>query len=434
MNLHNFIANRKPDAIYLQTEKAAYTYAELLSFVTNFEKQFLTDANEVIALKIKNQALLAFCSWACLIHRKSFVLLPFHIDSNLEEHLLEEASCNVLISSKENLSTSFGVGDFTSQRIKEQTVKKEEPHVSKIGFLSSGTTGKPKLIWNTSQQFSTSLTTTHEHDFMPYTKAQNVLITPFLTHSYGFSALLEYTQGKSTIYIPSEATFAGIFRLMAKKEIQAQVTAIEAVPYFYKQLLVFQKKIHFSNLKHIGFGGDFVHDSLLQSLWNVYKNVSFSIRYGVSEIPSVIGLNTFSRLEDNTNSYEIHPRYTVTTENEIVVSNNYNATQIATGDIGFIEEGRLFVIDRKASFLKVKGYKVSPNYIEKVCMDSGMIQEVHVLTKNDVLIAEIIPLANFDKVCLKNYLRSQLPNYAVPDKIRAVETIERTQTGKIIRP
>ncbi|EDP95410.1 class I adenylate-forming enzyme family protein [Kordia algicida OT-1] len=433
MNLHNFIANRKPDAVYLQTEKAAYTYAELFSFVNDFEKEFLSDANEIFALKVKDQALLVFCSWACMIHRKSFVLLPFDIDRNLEERLLTEASCNVLISSKENLSTSFGIGNLTSKRIKSAIVKKEESQISKIGFLSSGTTGKPKLIWNTSQQFGTSLTTTYEHDFMPYTKAQKVLITPFLTHSYGFSALLEYTQGKSTILIPSEASFAGIFRLMGKKEIQAQVTAIEAVPYFYKQLIVFQKKIHFSNLKHIGFGGDFVHDSLLQSLCNAYEDISFSVRYGVSEIPSVIGLNMFTRLEDNTNSYEIHPRYTVTTADEIVVSNNYNATQIATGDIGFMEDERLFVIDRKASFLKVKGYKVSPNFIEKVFIDSGMIQEVHVLTKNDTLIAKLIPLENYDKVGLKNYLRSQLPNYAIPDKIMIVETIERTQTGKIIR-
>jgi acyl-coenzyme A synthetase/AMP-(fatty) acid ligase len=437
MLLYNFLANRKHDAIYLKTEKAAYTYAELFSFVHDFEKIFLKDTNEIIALKIKDQALLVFCSWACIMHQKSFVLLPFQIDSNLEESLLTEASCNLLITSKEKLSESFGVEDLTSQHIKEKTEEKEQPYISKVGFISSGTTGKPKLIWNTSQQLGTSLETTREHEFMPYTKAQHVLISPFLTHSYGFSALLEYTQGNSTILIPSEASFAGIFRLMAKKKIQSQITAIEGVPYFYKQLLVFKKKIHFSNLKHIGFGGDFVHDSLLKSLREVYQNVSFSVRYGISEIPSVIGLNRFTSLENNTNSYALLPLYAIQiateNDNEILVNYTDDSTQIATGDIGSLENNQLIIIDRKASFLKVKGYRILPNYIEKTILASEMIQEVQVFAKNDSLTAHIIPHKNYQKTELINYLRSKLPNYALPNSIKEVETIERTSTGKIRR-
>lgn len=433
MLLYNFLANRKPDAIYLQTDKAAYTYAEWFSFVNDFEKQFLANTNEIIALKIKDQALLAFCNWSCIIHRKTFVLLPFEIDRNLEESLLLEASCTLVITPKEHVSSAFTVNDLTSYRIKEQTATAEQPNLAKIGFVSSGTTGIPKLIWNTHQQIGVSLESIRMNDCMPYCNDQHVLISPFLTHSYGFSALLEYTQGNSTIYIPSEATFAGIFRLMAKKEVQSKITAIEGVPYFYKQLLVFKKKIHFSNLKHIGFGGDFVHDSLLKSLREVYLDVSFSVRYGVSEIPSVIGLNTFTRLEDNTNSYTILPIYNIDSTDEIMIQNMYDTTEIATGDIGFMETGRLCIVDRKASFLKVKGYKVSPNHIEKVCLDAEMIQDVQVFTKNDALIAHIIPLENYDKVALKNYLRSHLPTYALPDSIKEVKTIERTNTGKIIR-
>ncbi|QHI38915.1 2-succinylbenzoate--CoA ligase [Kordia antarctica] len=436
MNLYKLLANRKPTETYLQTESASYTFAELFVFVKDFEKQFLAKNDEVIALKIKNQALLVFCIWACIKHQKSFVLLPFQIDTTLEKSLLIDASCSFVISTKEEkVSSKFSVNDLTLSQLKNQSENHQTKtkKVPSIGFISSGTTGKPKLIWNTFLQFEKSLEAIRKHDFMPYCENQQVMISPFLTHSYGFSALLEYTHQNSTLVIPSEATFSSIFRLITNKKIKTIVTAIEGVPYFYKQLLVFKKKVHFSNLKHIGFGGDFVHETVLKSLHEIYNTVSFSIRYGISEIPSVIGLNRFESLDKNTNTYSILPVYSINITDEILVNSIDDSTKIATGDIGVLVNEKLKIIDRKASFLKVKGYKISPSYIEKVILDSEMIQEVQVLAKNDTLIANIIPLSNYKKTELINFLQQNLPNYSLPDFINEVKSLVRTATGKISR-
>lgn len=436
MLLYNFLTNKKPTETYVQTENASYTFAELFAFVDEFEKKFLIENNEIIALKIQNQALLVFCIWACIKHKKSFVLLPFQIDATLEESLLREASCSFVISTKEEkIDDVFSVEDLTSHQLKNQSENHQTDikKVAKIGFISSGTTGKPKLIWNTFEQFEKSLEAIRSHDFMPYCKNQQVLISPFLTHSYGFSALLEYTLGNSTLVIPSEATFNNVLRLITNKKIQSKITAIEGVPYFYKQLLVFKSKIHFQNLKHIGFGGDFVHETLLKSLREIYNTVSFSIRYGISEIPSVIGLNRFENLNKNTNTYTILPIYSIKITDEILMNYVDDSTQIATGDIGVLENNELIIIDRKASFLKVKGYKISPSYIEKVILDSEMIQEVQVVTKNDSLIANVIPLSNYKKNELIHFLQQHLPNYSLPDTINEVKLLVRTTTGKISR-
>lgn len=436
MNLFDLLANKESDAIYLQTEKAVYPFAELFAFVEDFEKQFLIENDQIIAFKIKNQALLVFCIWACIKHKKSFVLLPFQTETTLEESLLQEASCNFVISNKEEkIPSTFSIHDLTSYQIKNESENHQTniKETTAIGFISSGTTGKPKLIWNTYSQFEKSLESIHTNDFMPYCKEQQVLISPFLTHSYGFSALLEYTLGNSTIFIPSEASFAGIFSLITSRKIQSLVTAIEGVPYFYKQLLVLEKKIHFSNLKHIGFGGDFVHETLLKSLHQIYEDISFSVRYGISEIPSVIGLNRFNNLNENTNTYSILPEYSMKINAEIIVQHTDDSTQIATGDIGFLKNGQLTIVGRKAAFLKVKGYKISPNYIEKIILDSEMIQEVQVFSTNDRLIANVIPLSNYDKNNLIRCLQRNLPYYFMPDSIKEVETIERTSTGKISR-
>ncbi|PTX58979.1 acyl-CoA synthetase (AMP-forming)/AMP-acid ligase II [Kordia periserrulae] len=433
MQLETLLQNRNPNTVYIQTEKAAYTYSELSVFATAFQHAFLKDSKEIIALKIQDQALLAFCIWACIQQEQSFVLLPFQTTPTLEKTLLSKASCDLVITSNENHTEELSVAHLTSYRIKVQSEKTTNEHIPKVGFMSSGTTGTPKLIWNTFAQLETSLACIYKENLMPYCQQQQVLISPFLTHSYGFSAFLEYTMGNSTIFLPSEASFAGLFRLLAKKEIQSQITAIEGVPYFYKQLLVLQKKIHFSSLQHIGFGGDFVHDVLLQSLHKIYPNASFSVRYGISEIPSVIALNTFTTPTENSNSYQILPCYSVMIDEEIVVHSQDSQASIYTGDIGRINHNRLFIEGRKASFLKVKGYKVSPNFVENALISSEMVTEVNVFIKNDALVAEVIPLPNFDKMRLKIYLTNKLPSYAIPDVIKEVETMERTHTGKIRR-
>ena len=107
--------------------------------------------------------------------------------------------------------------------------------------------------------------------------------------------------------------------------------------------------------------------------------------------------------------------------------------EIATGDIGLLENNQLTIIDRKAAFLKVKGYKVSSNYVEKIILDSEMIQEVHVLAENDTLIANVIPLSNYDKNKLIHFLQRNLPYYFMPDRIEEVKRMKRTNTGKISR-
>lgn len=433
MQLYNFFKDRNPNKIYLQTEKAAYTYDDLFEFIDDFEESFLREELSVIALKIEDQALLIFCIWACIYHDQSFILLPSQLNETLEKKLLIEAACFKVITTKEVKKTApFLIEFITSYQVKEVIPTYGKKALPTIGFISSGTTGTPKLIWNTYEQIQTSLESIHKHNYMPYCAHQHVLISPFLTHSYGFSALLEYSQGNSTIIIPSEASFSGLFRLIAKKEMQSRITAIEAVPYFYKQLLVFKNKIHFSNLIHIGFGGDFVPDTLLKSLREIYLEASFSIRYGISEIPSLIGLNTFTILENNTNSYAILPEYTISidtaNEGEIIVNNT-----IATGDIGILENNRLKIMDRKSSFIKIKGYKVSPNAIENCILNASSIEDVYVYNKDDKLIANVIPKVSFDKIALTNYLRSKLPLYALPDIIKEVTAIDRTITGKIIR-
>ncbi|WP_046745902.1 AMP-binding protein [Kordia zhangzhouensis] len=433
MQLQTLLQHKNPNVVYLHTEKAAYTYADMSAFVVSFTQTFLEDTNEVIALKINDQALLMGCIWACIQHAQSFVVLPFQTTPVLEKALLSEALCDLVVTSKEILFEKLDVRNLTTYHIKVQTERPKRKHISKIGFVSSGTTGTPKLIWNTFAQFETSLECISKEQLMPYCKQQHVLLTPFLTHSYGFSAMLEYTLGNSIIYLPSEASFAGLFRLLAKKEIQAKITAVEGVPYLYSQLLVLQQKIRFPNVQHLGFGGEFVHDVLLQTLHDLYPKASYAIRYGISEIPSVIALNTFTTLEENTHSYEILPCYSITIDEEMVVHSKELFTPIYTGDVGYVKNDRLHIEGRYSSFIKVKGYKVSPTYVENALLNSQMTQEAHVFLKNDTLIAYVISTEKVDKVALKTYLRNQLPPYAVPDIIKEVESISRTSTGKINR-
>jgi len=98
-----------------------------------------------------------------------------------------------------------------------------------------------------------------------------------------------------------------------------------------------------------------------------------------------------------------------------------------------LKSEELIIIDRKFSFFKVKGYKVSPSYIEKIILDSKMIIDVKVLAEDDKIIALVIPISNYKKDELISFLSNNLPYNYLPDLINEVTFLSRTLTGKIIR-
>ncbi len=430
---------------YLGIGNTTYSQTEIEKYIHCIEEKFLILNKDVITLKIEDQFLLICAIWACIKSKKSFVLLPDKIEKKQENKLMQQALSNskLTLITKIDLNKEPSINDLIIEQKEVNLPTKITERKTSIAFISSGTTGAPKLIWVSYLQCIHSLQAIHESSFMPYTKNAHVLLSPLITHSYGFSCLLEYTMNNASIVIPRQASMLGVFNLITKKEVQLSITTIEGVPYFYKQLQVLKNKIKFKNLSHIGFGGDFVTHILVTFFKKYYSNLTFSIRYGISEIPSIISLEKFKDpsiqdgLGDILSIYDVKIRRTGKGKKEGEIMVHYKddiSNTITTEDLGLLKNRKLKILGRKSSFIKVKGYRISCIQIEEAIKNSKTVDDVKVSTENDRIAAYIVPKEiPFKKNDLKKYLNTQLPYYSIPDTINEVVEIKRTITGKIIR-
>lgn len=102
------------------------------------------------------------------------------------------------------------------------------------------------------------------------------------------------------------------------------------------------------------------------------------------------------------------------------------------GEIGYIENNLLYLVDRKKNFFNINGYKISPVDIEDVALLYDCVLEC-VCYYNSVLSLDIIVDKNFKINELKKVLNENLSSYQIPKKIKVVSRLHKTSNGKIDR-
>ena len=178
-------------------------------------------------------------------------------------------------------------------------------------FQTSGTTGEAKWIEVSHGQFLAAIESLWCEGGLEHTIDQVVYLTPPLSHSYGLSSLLEYTFVGSTIALPRGFSPLGAVGDLRDQNLAANITAIEAVPYFYAQLSKLSKRIKLPRLRVMGYGGGALVPAVLKQLRAMYPVQICSVRYGMTETPSVVSQKIFvgSNDEDWTSSGRVLPFY-----------------------------------------------------------------------------------------------------------------------------
>lgn len=432
------------------------------TFADTISKRMDVQKNNIIAASYINPDVLLFIIWACIKADINLVLLPPLKDAAYINKILNQTGTSFLVSDIEEL-------DCVSQNIELENLLKKScdqsvhfcsdscaKSYSKAAFIfhTSGTTGTPKLVKVEYSKFLKSINCLFENDFMHYTINQTVYIVPPLFHSYGLSSMLEYTRGGSAIKIPAAINFLDSVKELTRNDISANITAIEGVPFFYQYLSLLLQKLHLHHLCHIGIGGDAIKPDVFERLKNKYFGITFSIRYGLTETPSVVSLNVISPpYFDFQSSGRILPIYDIKTSSSDYSNKDFKimiksrclgsymdnskvkTDWFETGDYGFIKNNKLYITGRESSFLKNRGYRISPDIIESAIIMYKGVKDCIVYTHNDALSANIIVenRDTFKKQKLLQMLNKKLPEYYVPINIQFCDEIPRTISGKAIR-
>jgi len=111
-----------------------------------------------------------------------------------------------------------------------------------------------------------------------------------------------------------------------------------------------------------------------------------------------------------------------------------------SGDIGFInDEGYVKIIDRKKDMILVSGFNVFPNEVEEVLSQIPGVLECAVIGINDEHSGSIVKafIVKRDPALtekqVRDYCESNLTNYKRPKIIQFVETLPKSNVGKILR-
>ena len=404
--------------------------------------------------------------WACLVADVSLAFVPPCRDPDEMQRMLRETGAHTLLTDIAELAhCPWAVSlEALDRRLegRAQTGSEGAP-TSEPGdrgaFLlqTSGTAGEPRWVVCRYQQHLRVLECMHAAGCLDHAAGRTVFLTVPLSHSYGLCSSLEYLSAGGTLVFPSGASRFGPVGELNAPHVRG-VDTIEAVPYFYEQLVKIAGRLRPPRLVHVGFGGGAVSALTTEALRGYWPHARYSVRYGLTETPSVVShkMAALADRRDPRAAGSILPCYDVRIadakgrsvergqEGEIVLYGDNVGSYLGsapregfpTGDLAFVEpSGELFVTGRKSAFLKNRGFRISPERIESLLMTMDGIRDGRVLLRGDRLLAELV--VNGDagppQRAVIDYLAERLPAYCIPDRISFVRRIPRTASGKIRR-
>lgn len=109
-------------------------------------------------------------------------------------------------------------------------------------------------------------------------------------------------------------------------------------------------------------------------------------------------------------------------------------------DLGYIENGYLYLVGRRDDVINVGGLKVAPTEVEDVALRHPMVDECVCIPYEDRIFGRVVKMlvkvsqgSVLDAAALSSYLEEKLEAYKIPKYIVEVDEIPRTFNGKLDR-
>jgi len=454
-------AKSVPDKTYIYNSGVSYSKAaeRATKLADYLRSNGRFSQKPVLAVIFDNAEFLIYIIWASLVAGICLAFLPKNRHLEQTRLLMKQVNAQALMTDVPELKALSLHLPFDALEIAHSVGREFDsvaPHTPAFIFQTSGTTGEAKWVSVSHGQIFAAIQSLWRAGGLNHAMDQMVYLTPPLSHSYGLSSLLEYTFIGSTIALPRGISPLGAIGDLRSPNFAANITTIEAVPYFYAQLSKLSERIKLTKLRHIGYGGGALMPTVFERLRAMYPVQTCSVRYGMTETPSVVSQKIFNFVEneDWTSSGQILPLYELRIIDKtgkialpgqigeiylkgdcLALPDNKKTEFFATGDLGYLDNHQeLHLVGRKSVYLESRGFRISPEYVESV---AGLHEDVHdcqALNFKGRLWLNVVPIVSaLSTNELLSFLSERLPGYAVPDQIKIVESIERTSSGKIRR-
>lgn len=326
----------------------------------------------------------------------------------------------------------------------------DDDHCAAFIFQTSGTTGEPKLVRCEHRAFATVIQSMQTGAALDHADGVRVFLSQPLVHSYGLSSYLEYLSAGATIVLPAEQSPLGPIGDLAASA--SDVEAVEGVPHFWMQFSRLSGRLRLPSLRHVGIGGGALDATVMRVVLDRTPHATMSVRYGLTETPSVVTHKVFRPPHNGSgwhSSGRVMTAYGLDVrdergalvpdgqEGEIVVTGSCVSAAdgvLLTGDLGYRDaHGELVVTGRRSTFIKRRGYRVSPDVVEAAARECEGVADCRATERDEQLVLEVVYTSADAAQVLMTGLRARLPEAMVPDVLVPVDAIPRTFSGKIRR-
>jgi long-chain acyl-CoA synthetase len=333
---------------------------------------------------------------------------------------------------------------------------------------TGGTTGVPKgavlthrnLVANTLQCRAV---------IAPYIpEERGSVLTPLpLYHIFSLTAnLLAFAlMGGLSVLVPDPRDIKGLIRTMRR----AQVTTMTGVNTLFNALINAPDfaKLDFSKLA-FAVGGGAAVQSAVAVRWHDVTGTDLVEGYGLTEASPVVCINPVRSpkigtvglpvpstevviRDDHGNDLPVGESGEICVRGPQVMQGYWQrpdetrlvltaAGWLHTGDIGaFDAQGFLKILDRKKDMVNVSGFKVFPNEVEDVIAQHPGVLEAAVIGIADLTTGQGVKLfvvkrdPGLTEEELTKFARERLAAYKVPKTIVFVDSLPKSNVGKIIR-
>ena len=331
-----------------------------------------------------------------------------------------------------NVKKTFQAKSYISMR---DVVTALQQSQSEITIFTSGTTGQPKKVVHRISTLTRAVRLGEHYAGQIWAYAYNP------THMAGLQVFFQAYENQNTLVNVFGKSREEVYQQIADK----QITHISATPTFYRLLLPFEKP--YESVIRVTLGGEKSDQHLYDAIGKIFPNAKINNVYASTEAGSLFAAkgDCFQIPEAIREKFKVVDDELLIHKSLLGSSESFKFTDdfYHSGDlIEWVdkESGLFRFKSRKNELINVGGYKVNPGEVENNIMAMEGVRQALVYGKANYILGNVLcadvqleegyTLTELD---IKKALASQLQDFKIPRRIKFVEEISLTRTGKLKR-
>ncbi len=458
---------KTPDKIAIKYKGKDLTYKELNHKSNCLANYLLSNydikAEDLLGVKLERSELLICALLSILKTGAAYVPIDFNYPKERILFIQNDTNCRVIID--EDFLKEY------NKKTHDDTSPKQVIFSNHLAYVmyTSGSTGKPK---GTMIEHKSIVSLTKSCDYIPLNSQTKWLSTGSVSFDATTIEFWGTLLSGGTLIITDKNTLLDSDQLkdVIRKE---KVNTLWMTASWFHQTVEEDLSV-FENIKYLIVGGDKVIFKYTNKLLSSYPNIKITNGYGPTENTT---FSTTFPIEEKVNKdlpigkpvkdcqayvYDeslsfLQPvgvagelclggaglargyLHQESLTNEKFIPNPIVEEErlYRTGDIvKWLPEGNIEFLGRKDDQIKIRGYRIELGEINNLIQEITEISQSLVIAKEDdnqnkQLIAYVVYKKPLDKEFIKEYLRSKLPSYMIPQLWVELDVMPLTNNGKI---